>query len=61
MCFRPRMPRNTQPQIASYDGEEAITQADIEARLRKRRAGVAADILTSPSGIPATATLGGVA
>lgn len=60
MCLStPKAPR--QPQIASYDGQEAATQADIEARLRKRRAGVAADILTGPTGIPATATLGGVA
>ncbi len=61
MCNRPSIPRARQPQIAAYDGEEATTQADIEARLRKRRAGVAADILTSPTGIPFTATMGGVA
>lgn len=60
MCFQPKV-KNTQPQIASYDGQQAIEQADIEARLRKRRAGAAADVLTGPSGIPATATLGGVA
>jgi hypothetical protein len=48
-------------QVASYDNEEAQGQADIEARLRRRRAGAAANVLTSPSGIPATATLGGVA
>lgn len=62
MCLRqPRIPRNTQPQVAAYDGREATEQADIEARLRRRRAGVAADILTGPSGIPATRTMGGVA
>ncbi len=35
-------------------------QGDIEARLRKFRAGAAANILTSPRGIPATNTMGGV-
>jgi len=36
-------------------------QGDLEARLRRARAGAAANILTSPRGIPATATLGGIA
>ena len=48
-------------QVASYDSMEANQQADIEARLRRRRAGAAANVLTSPTGIPATPTLGGVA
>jgi hypothetical protein len=49
------------PQVASYDNAEALNQADIEARLRRRRAGPAANVLTSPTGIPVTATMGGVA
>ena len=48
-------------QVASYDNEEANNQADIEARLRRRRAGAAANVLTSPTGISATPTMGGVA
>lgn len=60
MCIV-KQPKNRPAMVASYDGAEAVEQADIEARLRKRRAGVAADVLTGPSGIPATATLGGVA
>lgn len=48
-------------QIAAFDNQEATQQADIEARLRKRRRGAAADVLTSATGIPATATMGGVA
>ncbi|HMO07039.1 MAG TPA: hypothetical protein PKD10_05245 [Paracoccaceae bacterium] len=48
-------------QVAAYDGAEALKQADIEARLRRRRAGAAADVLTSPVGLPATRTMGGVA
>lgn len=48
-------------QVAAYDNQEATQQADIEARLRKRRAGAAADVLTSARGIPATSTMGGVA
>lgn len=49
------------PQVASYDNAEAMNQADIEARLRRRRAGPAANVLTAPTGIPATKTMGGVA
>ena len=48
-------------QVAAYDGSEAFAQADIESRLRKRRAGAAADVLTSQRGIPSTPTMGGVA
>lgn len=36
-------------------------QGDFEARLRRLRAGAAANILTSARGIPATSTLGGIA
>ena len=50
-----------QPKIAAVDNAEAIRQGDIEARLRRRRAGAANDILTSPVGLPVTKTLGGVA
>lgn len=51
------------PQVAAYDNTEAMKSADIEARLRRRRAGAAADVLTSPMGIPAgsSPTLGGAA
>lgn len=60
MCFMSaKTPRPAQ--IASYDNTEANQQADLEARLRKRRAGAAANILTSATGIPATPKLGGVA
>lgn len=48
-------------QIAAYDNQEATRTADLEAALRRRRSGAAAQILTSPMGIPSTATLGGVA
>jgi len=62
MCMsRPKMPAAQKPQVAAYDNTEALKQGDIEARLRRRRAGAAADVLTGPAGIPATATLGGVA
>jgi hypothetical protein len=60
MCFpSPKAPKPVQ--IAAYDNTEALQQADLEASLRKRRAGAAANVLTSPIGIPATMTLGGVA
>jgi hypothetical protein len=44
--------------IAAYDNQEALRQGAMEERLRKRRAGAAANILTSPVGIPAGAKLG---
>ncbi|WP_182446631.1 hypothetical protein [Cereibacter sphaeroides] len=60
MCvFKP--PKIEKPPVAAVDNSEALAQADIEARLRKRRAGAAADVLTGPTGIPATQTLGGAA
>ncbi len=60
MCMRtPKPPRPVQ--VAAYDNAEAVQQSDIEARLRRRRAGAAANILTGSSGIPATSKLGGAA
>jgi hypothetical protein len=44
--------------IAAPQSPEASASADIEARLRRRRAGAAANVLTSPTGIPATSQLG---
>lgn len=60
MCLE-KISKSSPLQVAAYDNQEAMQQSDLEARLRKRRAGAAADVLTAPSGIPATATLGGVA
>lgn len=62
MCLfkTPKIATPAAQQIAAYDNTDATKQADIEARLRRRRAGAAAQILTSPTGIPSTATLGGV-
>lgn len=53
MCLikTPKPPKK--PQVAAYDNREALDQADIEARLRRRRAGAAANVLTSAIGIPA--------
>ena len=61
MCVLTKSPKITPLQVASYDNQQATNQADIEARLRKRRAGAAADVLTSARGIPSTPTMGGVA
>jgi hypothetical protein len=47
--------------VAATDNRESIQQGDAEARMRRLRAGAAANVLTSPRGIPATPTLGGVA
>jgi hypothetical protein len=47
--------------IAASDNAEAIRQADLEATLRRRRAGAAANVLTSARGIPSTPKLGSAA
>jgi hypothetical protein len=44
------------PVIAAPDNREATRGADMEARLRRARAGAAASVLTGPSGIPATSS-----
>lgn len=61
MCVfsKPDIPQSAAaPIIAAPDNGEANRQADLESRLRRRRAGAAADILTGASGIPATKQLG---
>lgn len=60
MCM-PKIKAPRQPAIASYDNREALAQADMEAGLRRRRRGAAANILTGPTGIPASPTMGGAA
>ena len=60
MCLV-KTPKVKPQQIAAFDNSEALAAGDIEARLRRRRAGAAANVLTGPSGIPATPTLGGSA
>jgi hypothetical protein len=47
--------------IAAPNNAEATFQADMAARMRRARAGAAANVLTGPTGIPSTPTLGGVA
>lgn len=62
MCMMIKGPKAPAPrQIAAVDSAEATQLADMEARLRRRRAGAAANVLTGPGGIPSTRTLGGVA
>lgn len=59
MCMSsPKPPKIAAPIIAAPDNAEANRQGDIEARLRRRRAGAAANLLTSPTGIPGTSQLG---
>lgn len=64
MCLV-KAPSVAAPILAAPDNREAIAQGDLEARLRRRRAGAAAHVLTGPMGIPSgqgtTAQLGGVA
>lgn len=60
MCFmKAKVPAT--PAVAATDNAEASATADLEARLRRRRAGAAAQVLTSPTGIPSTPTMGGIA
>lgn len=56
MCLfrQPKLPDAPEQIIPNATGAEAQRQADIEATLRRRRAGAAANVLTSPTGIPAT-------
>lgn len=60
MCLA-KTPSVAAPRIAAVDNGEASQQADIEARMRKRRAGAAANVLTSATGIPSTSKLGATA
>lgn len=62
MCLvkTPKVSTPSAARVAATDNAEANQAADIEARLRRRRAGAAANVLTSPTGI-STAQLGGVA
>lgn len=63
MCISQNTPTPTPAAVAvaSTYNAEASNAASLEASLRKMRAGAAANILTSPTGIPYTKTLGGVA
>ncbi len=55
------MPQPRPIQMAATDNREAMRQADMEARLRRRRRGAAANVLTAPSGIPMVSRMGEVA
>ena len=66
MCFfkAPSIPTAAPQIIAAPNNGQATQQADLEAAMRKQRAGAAANVLTGPTGIPAgnyTPTMGGVA
>ncbi len=54
MCLmkKPAMPKPAAAMLPDPNNAEARRQADLEAALRRRRAGAAADILTSPVGLP---------
>ncbi len=59
MCvFGQRTPTPAAPILAATDNSQATAQASVEASLRRKRAGAAANVLTSPSGIPSTRRLG---
>lgn len=56
MCLMSRTSTAAAPVIAAGDNREAIAQGSIEARLRRRRAGAAANVLTGAMGIPSGQT-----
>lgn len=56
MCITSRKPSPAPQIIAAGNSAEASQNADIEARLRRLRAGAAANVLTSARGIPSGAT-----
>lgn len=57
----PAMPTPALQAIAAPDNVEATRRGTMEAQLRRLRAGAAANILTTPTGIPAaSAKMGGV-
>lgn len=61
MCMGPSMPRTAAPIIPAPDNAEAGREASLARALMRRRAGAAANILTSPGGIatrPMTPRLG---
>ncbi len=64
--FAPKIPKPAAneiaaPLIASTSNAEALREQDAEARLRRRRAGAATNVLTSPTGIPSATKLGEIA
>lgn len=62
MCVFPKPQKLAAPQqIAAMDNAEAQQQAEIEDNLRRKRRGAAANVLTSPLGIPASPTMGSAA
>lgn len=62
MCVFSKPPKLPAPQqIAAMDNAEAQQQAEIEDNLRRKRRGAAANVLTSPLGIPASPTMGSAA
>ncbi len=61
MCLlNKQAPAATPAIIPAGENLASKRQGDMEARLRVLRAGAAANVLTSPRGIPAVTTLGGV-
>ena len=51
MCSMPKMKTPTVQRIAAPQDDAAQREGELERSLRRRRGGVAADILTSPLGI----------
>lgn len=62
MCFFSQPRPAPAARIAAPSSDAARRQGDLEARLRRRRAGAAADVLTTPLGlVPGAAQVTGAA
>lgn len=58
MCSAPKIKTPKPAIIAAPDNRESARQGDEALRRRRARSGAAANILTSPVGIPVTTQLG---
>lgn len=51
MCFAPKMETPAVQRLAAPTSDAARREGELERTLRRQRAGVAADILTTPLGL----------
>lgn len=55
MCGAPKMETPTVRRMASPQSNSIVREGELERMLRRSRSGVAADVLTSPLGLPGAA------
>lgn len=52
MCGAPKVQTPTVRRLAAPTNDAAVREGEFERSLRRNRAGIAADILTAPLGLP---------